>query len=155
MVLFQSCASIVIQSKYNLTINTQPAEAKIVIKNKHGMDIFQGTSPASVRLSASSGYFSKAEYFVHLSKPGYEPVIVPVFSSIDGWYFGNLLIGGVIGGLIIDPITGAMWKLDTTYITQFLHESSNSSIDGSTQRVIDIANVPDSLKDKLIPIQSK
>lgn len=31
---------------------------------------------------------------------------------MDGWYMGNLLFGGFIGFLIVDPATGAMWKLD-------------------------------------------
>jgi hypothetical protein len=30
---------------------------------------------------------------------------------MDGWYIGNILFGGVIGFLIVDPATGAMWKL--------------------------------------------
>jgi hypothetical protein len=33
-------------------------------------------------------------------------------STIDGWYWGNLLIGGIIGMVFVDPLTGAMWKLD-------------------------------------------
>ena len=32
-------------------------------------------------------------------------------SEVDSWYFGNILFGGLIGMLIIDPATGAMWKL--------------------------------------------
>jgi hypothetical protein len=31
---------------------------------------------------------------------------------MDGWYIGNILFGGLIGILIVDPLTGAMWKLD-------------------------------------------
>lgn len=31
---------------------------------------------------------------------------------MDGWYIGNLLFGGLIGMLIVDPATGAMYKLD-------------------------------------------
>lgn len=40
-------------------------------------------------------------------------MIVPVNYKLNGWYFGNLLLGGVIGMLIVDPATGSMWKLDT------------------------------------------
>ncbi len=32
-------------------------------------------------------------------------------SSLSGWYIGNLLFGGIVGLLIVDPATGAMWKL--------------------------------------------
>lgn len=30
---------------------------------------------------------------------------------MDGWYFGNILFGGLIGFLIVDPATGAMYTL--------------------------------------------
>jgi len=30
---------------------------------------------------------------------------------MSGWYWGNILIGGLIGMLVVDPLTGAMYKL--------------------------------------------
>lgn len=30
---------------------------------------------------------------------------------MDGWYWGNILFGGLIGMLAVDPATGAMYKL--------------------------------------------
>ena len=30
---------------------------------------------------------------------------------MDGWYIGNILFGGLIGMLIVDPATGAMYNL--------------------------------------------
>jgi hypothetical protein len=32
-------------------------------------------------------------------------------ARIDGWYFANLFLGGWIGMLLVDPLTGAMWKI--------------------------------------------
>jgi hypothetical protein len=34
-----------------------------------------------------------------------------VDSELSGWYFGNLLFGGIIGLAIVDPISGKMWTL--------------------------------------------
>ena len=31
---------------------------------------------------------------------------------LNGWYIGNVVFGGLIGLLIVDPETGAMWRLD-------------------------------------------
>jgi len=32
---------------------------------------------------------------------------------VGGWYIaGNILVGGLIGWFIVDPITGAMWNLE-------------------------------------------
>jgi hypothetical protein len=39
-------------------------------------------------------------------------------SSVSGWYFGNLAFGGVIGMLIVDPLTGAMYNLTPDKIDQ-------------------------------------
>lgn len=53
---------------------------------------------------------------MRFSSPGYEEKVVPVIFELDGWYFGNILLGGVIGMLIVEPATGAMWKIDSLHI---------------------------------------
>ena len=30
-------------------------------------------------------------------------------TRMNGWYLGNIIFGGLIGALIVDPATGAMW----------------------------------------------
>ena len=39
-------------------------------------------------------------------------------SSLSGWYFGNIIFGGLIGMLIVDPVTGAMYNLTPAKIEQ-------------------------------------
>ncbi|MFH6792762.1 hypothetical protein ACHRCF_16520, partial [Acinetobacter baumannii] len=36
---------------------------------------------------------------------------VEVTGTLSGWYLGNIIFGGLIGLLIVDPATGAMYKL--------------------------------------------
>ncbi|QYM78788.1 hypothetical protein K0B96_16015 [Horticoccus luteus] len=36
------------------------------------------------------------------------PLIRP---EMSGWYWGNILFGGLIGMIVVDPITGSMWNL--------------------------------------------
>src|SRR5690606_31669 len=114
-ILFSSCATIFTKSSYPLSINSSPNNAKVSITDKKGKEIYLGTTPATVKLKAGAGFFSKAEYQVKFSSPGYEERIVPIIFKLDGWYFGNLLVGGVLGMLIIDPATGAMWKMETNF----------------------------------------
>ncbi len=38
-------------------------------------------------------------------------------ATLDGWYIGNIIFGGLIGFLIVDPLTGAMWKLPEQAMT--------------------------------------
>ena len=148
--LFSSCASIVSKSTYPLTINSNPSNAEISIANKRGVEIYSGNTPAVVQLKASDGFFSKAEYSVRFSVPGYEERIVPVTFSLDGWYFGNIFLGGILGMLIIDPATGAMWKIDTDVINITLRQSAISV--NSELRIMDINEIPENWKSKLVKL---
>ena len=105
------CATIFGKSKYPVTINSTPNAANIIITNKKGDTIFKGTAPAVVTLKTSRGYFKKESYLVRLSAPGYSEKIFPIDFIINEFYFGNILLGGAIGMLIIDPLTGCMWTL--------------------------------------------
>jgi len=106
--LVSGCATILSSSSYPLAISTNPAGAKITVTNKKGLEIFSGITPANLTLAAGDGFFSKASYLVKMEKPGYETRTIPVDFRVDGWYFGNILFGGIIGILIVDPATGAM-----------------------------------------------
>jgi len=146
-----SCASIVSKSTYPLTVNTFPSGVKIVVKNGDGQVIFNGMSPATVSLKASAKFFKKAAYTVNVSADGYAPQTLPVNFKLDAWYFGNLAFGGVIGMLIVDPATGAMYKIENEYMNIVLSES-NAIIDGPSLNVYDLADVPVQHRDKLVKI---
>lgn len=149
--LFSSCASIVSKSTYPLSINSSPSNAKISITDKKGKEIYLGNTPANVKLKAGAGFFSKAEYQVKFSSPGYDDKIVPVTFKLDGWYFGNLLLGGVLGMLIIDPATGAMWKIETDFLNETLSKST-ASVDPE-MKIMTINEIPDSWKNHLVRVK--
>ncbi|MBN8835675.1 MAG: PEGA domain-containing protein [Sphingobacteriia bacterium] len=152
---FSSCATILGHSSYPVSINSNPSGATINITDKKGKEIFKGQSPATVELKSGAGFFSKAEYQVKITSPGYAEQIVPVNYRLNGWYFGNLIIGGALGMLIIDPITGAMWKLSTPPINIKLNKSNKSTTSTETPilKIIDIANVPEDMRSKLIRVK--
>lgn len=149
---FTSCASIVSKTSYPVYIRTEPRGANISITDKKGKEIYKGTSPATVRLKSGAGYFSKAEYQVKLSSRGFAEKIIPVNYKLNGWYFGNLLIGGVIGLLIIDPITGAMWKIQDPVIDETLTRTINESAAATTPalNIVNIKDVSKELQGKLV-----
>jgi len=149
--LFSNCATIVTRDVYPARIVSNPNNAKISVTNKKGNEIYSGNTPAVVQLRAGSGFFSKAEYQVRFSEPGYDERIIPITFSLDGWYFGNILFGGLIGMLIVDPATGAMWRINTT----FIHETLNRSAMSFSQelRIVDIAEIPESWKEHLVEIK--
>ena len=148
--LFSSCASILSKSTYPLSINSNPNNAKISITDKKGKEIYLGNTPATVRLQAGAGFFSRAEYQVKFSSPGYDEKIVPITFKLDGWYFGNLFLGGVLGMLIIDPATGAMWKIDTEFLNETL-TGTTASIDPK-MKIMNINEIPEKWKTHLIKV---
>lgn len=149
-----SCASIVSKSSYPISINSTPSEAKITITNKKGIEIYQGNTPATLKLDAGNGFFSKAHYMVKFEKNGYETKTVPVNFKLDGWYFGNIIFGGLIGLLIIDPATGAMYKLDTEFLNENLTKSAieplNANIEKNEIKVYSLDEIPNEWKKHLV-----
>ena len=81
---------------------------------------------------------------------GYETKKVNLECKVNGWYFGNLLIGGLIGMLIVDPATGAMYKLDNQGITENLSRSGSAT--STSLNVLDKNQIPDNWKTHLVKI---
>ncbi len=111
LISLTGCATIAGNSSYPVTINSSPSSAKFIITNQSGREIHSGETPATVTLKSGAGYFDGEQYTVKFSKNGYNGGTSVIDSSISGWYFGNFLFGGFVGLLVIDPISGAMWKL--------------------------------------------
>lgn len=149
--LFSSCASIVSKNSYPISINSAPSEAKIVIKDKKGIEIFSGQTPVTLKLKSGSGFFGKARYQVTFTKNGYDTKTVPIEFKLDGWYFGNLLLGGVIGMLIVDPATGAMYKLETEYLNETLVQST-ASVQKDELKVYTMNEIPAEWNNHIVKI---
>ena len=151
--LLSNCATIVSKSSYPVSIATTPSGAQVSITDKKGKEIFKGTSPATIKLKAGAGYFSRAEYQVRMSAPGYDEKILPITFKLNGWYFGNLLIGGVIGMLIIDPASGAMWRIDTGMDNIYETLRATTTVSSASLEILDVKNVPPHLVKHLVKLK--
>jgi len=106
------CASIVSGGPKSLPIMSTPDGAELEIKNlRSGETILKTKTPFTAMLERDAGFFKKARYEINIKKEGYLPHQVVIEAGINGWYFGNIVFGGVLGLLIVDPATGAMWKI--------------------------------------------
>lgn len=109
--LASGCASIISDSKYPVSITSNPTGAAYEILNESGVSVHSGVTPDQVTLSAGAGYFDGEEYVIKYTKDGYSTRTQTLASGVDGWYWGNIIFGGLIGMLIVDPATGAMFTL--------------------------------------------
>lgn len=111
-ILIVGCATIISGTKQNVSINSTPASAMVVVKTTGGVEFFSGATPATCKLPR------KNEYIVYINLEGYKEKQIPINKDINMWVIGNLLCGGVLG-FVIDAVDGAMWKLEpeTIHVT--------------------------------------
>ena len=81
--------------------------------NEDGELAWSDMTPFTAVLDAGSGYFD-GETYTFVGPTGHRTVMK---SGVDGWYIGTVLLTPFIGGLLVDPISGAMFTLpDTVYV---------------------------------------
>ncbi len=74
-------------------------------------------------------------------------------AGLDGWYIGNILFGGLIGMLIVDPATAAMWKLDDRIVVNLGAKTSGLLPDGERLlHVVTIDQLPHQYRRHLIRV---
>lgn len=89
------CATVLNGTNVDYMTQTDPSGADVVFLNG-----LKCTSPCTLELKRGT------DTRVDISKPGYEPAYVLVQSRLAGSAFGNILAGGIIGG-VVDGGNGA------------------------------------------------
>jgi len=147
--LICSCASIVSKSNWPVTVTSAPPGARVTITNdRNGQAMHVAETPTTVTLKSGSGFFKTARYKVEYSKPGFAPTTSYISAGFNGWYMGNIVFGGLIGMLIIDPATGAMFRLPSEHYTTLAPTSA--SLDSKANLyVTSIDEVPLHLRSQL------
>jgi len=149
--LTAGCASIISKSDWPMTFNSNPSGAEIVVTDSSGKEIHRGTTPTTLTLHAASGFFSGARYDVEVKLSGYNATKGSVSANINGWYWGNILLGGIIGMLIVDPATGAMFELPEQY-TVNLTKSVAATQEDRALHIVSINDLPQDLRAKLVRV---
>ncbi len=137
-----SCATIVSRSTYPISFSSNPSGANVTVVNREGRTVYTGTTPSTVRLRAAAGYMKREEYSVTFQREGMAPRTLPVLCTLDGWFIANILVGGLVGMLIVDPASGAMYRFADTYIHANL-ASASAAVSQRELRILDIDQVPE------------
>ncbi len=147
------CATIIAKSSQIITVASVPDSAAVKITNAAGTAVHSGTTPMTVTLKKGRGYFKAENYTVSFSKDGYQTRDVTVRGQVNGWYFGNIVFGGLIGMLAVDPATGAMYTLRPEQVNSTLDALKVSRGRGEhALTVMLIQDLPVNVVDQLIPL---
>ena len=124
------CASIVSGKTQDVMIHSRPTGAHILIDGA-----VSGTTPMVANL------VRKQRHTIDISKEGYVKVTRGTTKGFNWWYIANLLFGGVIG-LIVDPITGAMFEVKPGEVNVELVADASASSGASAKSEFKITPVP-------------
>lgn len=112
------CATIVHGGPRPVSVASTPAGAKVSIYDRSNTLVQTNTTPFVAQLPTKYKYFKGQQYRLVFELPSYSSAEVRLNSTMSGWYLGNLVFGGVVGMLIVDPLTGAMYNLTPDKIEQ-------------------------------------
>ena len=118
-ILLSSCATIVSGSKQMVKFTSNPSSATILID-----EVEVGKTPFENKLER------KKEHHVMIKLDGYKTYETNLTKKFNAWYLGNILFGGIIG-FIVDPSTGAMFKLRPAQINAEMAEGTKKKQKGS------------------------
>jgi hypothetical protein len=127
--LMSSCATIVSGSKQNVRFSSNPSTASVFID-----EVEVGKTPFEIKLARISSHS------VVLKLDGYQTYQTRLTKSFNGWYIGNILIGGIIG-LIIDPITGAMYNLTPDQVDAQMNKGTAFKSNGKDVNIAIALNI--------------
>ena len=98
LILFTGCASIVSGRHQSLTFSSSPDDALVTVDGKP-----LGKTPLSTQMERTG-----KDQIVTIQKEGYKPSTFQLKSTVNGWFFGNLIFGGLFG-MSTDSSTGALY----------------------------------------------
>jgi hypothetical protein len=130
------CASIFNGQTQAVTIRSAPEGAGVAVTNRAGEKIHTGTAPVTLTLKRGAGYFKAETYTVLLTKEGFADKELLITGTVSGWYIGNILFGGLIGMLAVDPVTGGMYTFPESVSGTLEPQPAKTSSTGQTLTIV-------------------
>jgi hypothetical protein len=129
-----NCATVFNRTTQPVKVTSEPSGLSFVVTDEGGGRVGSGTTPGEIRLKTSPGYFRGANYNFTFSKGGKTLGTRTLTAHVSGWYAGNILIGGIIGMVVIDPLSGAMYTLPNE--VQFSGQYANAGQPAGTSLAV-------------------
>jgi hypothetical protein len=150
------CASIVDGGSAHVSVTTDPSDARVSVFNRAGEAVESQQTPALFSLKRGAGYFRGAEYRLVIQKDGYAKTELNLTTTVNGWYFANLFFGGLIGLIIVDPATGAMYTLSPKNVSLVLAKQTASIQTHKDGLLVMLRkDVPAEFASRLVPVPAQ
>lgn len=98
--LATGCCTIIHGPRQAVGITSSPSGAEVTLNGQSF-----GKTPVIAKLRRDINHIVKLEL------PGHDAYETTIIKHIDVWIWGNLISGGVIG-LVVDALTGSLYKLN-------------------------------------------
>lgn len=109
LLYLSGCSTIIAGDTRLVEIKSEPSGLLVEILDHEGQEIDSGITPFTIELKRGRGYFQASDYSLSIPRYSYEE---PINYAVTGWYaVGNLVFGGLVGWLVVDPLTGAMYDI--------------------------------------------
>jgi len=140
--LTAGCASIIHGSRQDVRVTSVPSGAVVRVNLNNQAT----TTPGVLTLNRK-----EIGYVLTFEKQGYKPVEVSLRRTVDGWLFGNILFGGLVG-IVIDFASGSAYKLTpdevSTVLTQ-MNVSMKNMRKGDLLVVVDLERLPKQARERI------
>lgn len=139
--LLTGCASIIHGSRQDVRVMSSPSGAVVRVNLNNQAT----TTPGVLTLNRK-----EIGYVLTFEKQGYKPVEISLRRTVDGWLFGNILFGGLVG-IVIDFASGSAYKLTPDEVSTVLAEmhASIKQNKGDLLVVVDLERLPKQARERI------
>lgn len=118
LVALAGCASIVSGRTQEVSFASNPEGVTVTVNGR-----ILGKTPLTINLQRQSGQS------LIFSKDGYKTLSMELETSINGWFWGNIVLGGLIGSTT-DGITGSVHQYAPSQYMVTLEPDGTNKMDG-------------------------
>lgn len=118
LVVMAGCASIISGRTQEVSFASNPEGVTVTVNGR-----ILGKTPLTINLQ------KKSEQSLVFSKDGYKTLSMELETSINGWFWGNIVLGGLIGSTT-DGITGSIYKYAPSQYMVTLEPDGTNKMDG-------------------------
>lgn len=138
------CASIIHGSRQDVRVTSVPSGAVVRVNLNNQAT----TTPGVLTLNRK-----EIGYVLTFEKQGYRPVEVSLRRTVDGWLFGNIVFGGLVG-LVIDFASGSAYRLTPDEVDVVLGQmdASVKATKGDLLVVVDLEQLPTQTRERIAHI---